>query len=290
MNTDASYREGINERLKVFIDSPFTWGAIGMLVGAVVAVVPLNYFFALAWFFIWVAMVRAKFFEGASPWQVIGGNTGLAIVLAFVVYFGYKHCPKPPTLDETATAIARRMPPQKVEISQNQPPPQLQVTKSPVYLKSASAADIAEAVLEKLPQPSVPVVPALVPPPPSNLPQQPDSQALQREAFGLVRQINDWVTLVSQAVPDMPSITFPGNSSPSDIEKATQYSENLDRQWQNTFQSQAVSMISRLHIPGRFNISCRATQLGLDTDFSARLRRYKDCATLLDDGAKKLKE
>jgi hypothetical protein len=151
--------------------------------------------------------------------------------------------------------------------------------------------ELADAA-KKFNPPVVPGPTAATPPPAaiSSFPANPDSQALQREAFGLVSQINDWVASVSQTAPNVSSYLNPFSSPPSDVEKARKYSEQLDSEWQSTFQIEAVSMIGKLHIPGIFHLACRATQFNSDTDFSARLRRYKDCATMLDQGAKNLKE
>jgi hypothetical protein len=66
------------------IQSPITWGAIGVLVGAITAVAPvpaLRYLFVWTWLIFVGALVRHNVFNGRSRMIQIVGNALLAGII-----------------------------------------------------------------------------------------------------------------------------------------------------------------------------------------------------------------
>ncbi len=93
-----------------FIESPITWGAVGVLVGALAVAFSMKVIFYTAGVIFFVAIVRVGFFEGAWFKKCLG-NLFLMGVMGVVLYALWKVTPKikePATAEEIAAAVIKR--------------------------------------------------------------------------------------------------------------------------------------------------------------------------------------
>ncbi len=102
-----------SDKIWHFVESPVTWGGLGLLGGAIIVLVPavgLKYIFVAAWVLIVTALIREGFWYGKG-WLRFLGNAALAILLAGVFAIAWRHIPmpkEPTTPDEIADAYFRK--------------------------------------------------------------------------------------------------------------------------------------------------------------------------------------
>lgn len=141
--------ESKNRRFWEFLDSPFTWGGIGVVAGA--AIVSPSWFrptFIGSGISVAIGLLRANWLKGSRFGIWLAGNVGLIALVAMIWFFVWKYIPKPgepPTPEQIAQAVARKL----GEAEKHSPPTHLP--------KSASADEIAASIIGKLPR-SVPTL------------------------------------------------------------------------------------------------------------------------------------
>jgi hypothetical protein len=114
------------QKLWSFTEGPILWGAIGVVIGAIAPLLPVMRFFAVAWLFLILAVVRGRFFEGKGWAKIILGNVLLSLIAGAGLFVLGKTIPKPkepPTVEEIATAVIKK---QKEDIHQIQGTPPTQ--------------------------------------------------------------------------------------------------------------------------------------------------------------------
>lgn len=117
-----------------------TWGVVGMLLGAINS--PwAKYMICGSWIVLVVAIWKVNFSKGPSKQVEIGANIFLSALVGFALIGFWHVIPKPPTIEEEATAIAARMP----------HPTDKETIKQPESSESDRASEIAALVLKKLP-------------------------------------------------------------------------------------------------------------------------------------------
>jgi hypothetical protein len=104
--------KSIWEKLWMFGESPLTWGAVGMLLGAVAAVVSLKVLFICAGVILVLGMIRVDFFEGRT-WaaRIIGSALlGFFICLALILVWLIVPKPKQPaSAEEIASEVRKKL-------------------------------------------------------------------------------------------------------------------------------------------------------------------------------------
>jgi hypothetical protein len=99
------------KKLWVFLDHPFFWGGIGVIVGAVGTTFSLGVLLAVAWMSISIAVIRAKFFERleAAELSLIGNSLLIAAIgAALLLIWKVAPAPKvPASAEEIAVAVSR---------------------------------------------------------------------------------------------------------------------------------------------------------------------------------------
>jgi hypothetical protein len=101
----------LRERLGSFWGSTPIWGAIGVLIGAIVSQLSIKLLFIGVWVVVLMEFVRVGFFE--RTFAKVFGNIVFGLGLALVFFQLWKFSPKPkepPTLDQYADTLARRFP------------------------------------------------------------------------------------------------------------------------------------------------------------------------------------
>lgn len=123
-------------RYRRLAESPFVWGAIGMIAGATISVLPMRDFFVAGGLLIsWGCTRELRKGEAAVA----------ALVVAVVLSVFYHKIPKPPTTDQLAEAIATRIIAREHAPRPGVPPPPTGLT---VTVKQETLADVvAEKVL-----------------------------------------------------------------------------------------------------------------------------------------------
>jgi hypothetical protein len=106
----------------LFFESAILWGALGLLGGAIIVLIPLlalKWIFAATWTLLTIAIIKERFFHSrACFWKITGTFLVSSLMgVGFVAAWLYIPKPKePPTLEETATLTAKKiielMPPQ----------------------------------------------------------------------------------------------------------------------------------------------------------------------------------
>jgi hypothetical protein len=131
--------------------------------------------------------------------------------------------------------------------------------------------------------PAVPTTPAA-----SNLPQSPDSQTLQREAFGFVQQVNDWIASATKDAPNPSALRDQTDQAAvaAERERAQTWMVQQNAYWAKTFQEQAQDFVKKLQIRG-LRIACISGPYFDDP--SRMLMNRKICADYIDAAARKLK-
>jgi hypothetical protein len=121
------------------IESPITWGGIGLLIGAIAAVAPvpaLRYLFGLTWVIFVCALIRHNLFTRFPPILQVVGNGVLSVMIAGGLIGLFRVLPKPkefPTATEIAAAQhfptaaeiaqeASRTPPHQGHLPKGAPP------------------------------------------------------------------------------------------------------------------------------------------------------------------------
>jgi hypothetical protein len=127
-----------------FADSPFTWGGIGVIVGAALVSPSLfKWAFVGAGVSIGIGWLRAGSLRGSRGTIRIGGNVAMLGALAIIWFGVWKIIPKPvepPTAEQIAEAVVGKT-------NQNIKP------SAPIQLpKSASADEIAASIVGRLPK------------------------------------------------------------------------------------------------------------------------------------------
>jgi hypothetical protein len=100
-----------SSKLGSFWGSTPIWGAIGVLIGAIVSQVSIRLLFIVVWAVVFMEFVRVGFFERRLV--KVFGNIAFGLGLGFVFFQLWKFSPKPkepPTLDQYAETLAHRFP------------------------------------------------------------------------------------------------------------------------------------------------------------------------------------
>src|SRR5882762_7689437 len=103
----------IRRKLWKFAESPITWGAIGVLVGAIGPFIPPKWGFIVTFAFLVMALLKTNFFEGGSLLKHILGNLVLIGIMAALLVEVWHLLPKPQeplTSKELVEAFCKRSP------------------------------------------------------------------------------------------------------------------------------------------------------------------------------------
>ena len=138
--------ETFKHKIWDFADSPFTWGGVGVLIGAAIAS-PASFgtVFVLSGIFVAIGMWRAKFCG-------IAGNVLLSICLLLAWCGLWTTIPKPkepPTLAEIVEAVSRKtVSPEQSNQPASKPEPSKAERREPPT--ASQIADIVVAQMQKL--------------------------------------------------------------------------------------------------------------------------------------------
>jgi hypothetical protein len=101
----------MHQKFGSFIESPITWGAVGVLVGALAVAFSMRVIFCTAGVIFCVAIVRTGFFEGRGWLKKYLGNLFLMGVMGIALYGLWRVTPKikePATAEEIAVAVIKK--------------------------------------------------------------------------------------------------------------------------------------------------------------------------------------
>ena len=130
------------EKLSKFAESAITWGAVGVLVGAIGPFIPPLWGFFVTFAFLVLALLKTNFFEGSSWARHIIGNILLSLMLGAGLFGVWRILPKPkepPTLKEITDTFDEKMRNQRDQLTLPQP----------TSAKSATAEEIADLMIRK---------------------------------------------------------------------------------------------------------------------------------------------
>jgi hypothetical protein len=131
-------------QLVKLLESHMTWGSVGLALGAIQS--PwARILIPLAWVVMLASIWRVNFFAGPDKKVEGVGNLLLGVVVSFAFLGLWYVIPKAPTTEEIATEIAKRMPASNTQSRS-------EVPKEPTTIQSASASEIADAVVKLLPR------------------------------------------------------------------------------------------------------------------------------------------
>lgn len=140
------------ERIWRFVESPITWGGMGLLGGAVIVLVPavgLKWVFVFTWGLVVSALLKEKFWEKKGLTTRIIGNTAVSIVFGIVFMGGWHYIPKPkdpPTAEEIAEAIVKKTPARAEHAATTTP----DSPQRSIFSHAPTANEIAEEVMKKI--------------------------------------------------------------------------------------------------------------------------------------------
>jgi hypothetical protein len=292
-----SNSETLSGRLGRFSESAITWGAIGMLLGAIVPSLPFYYFFCLGGVLLWFSALKAKLFEGSNRGLVISGNfIILPIAIAGVMLVAYRYSPKPATPENIAALVGQYLSPSLQKPTQNTS------REDQAPIKSPTAAEIAEAIAKKLsvtpPQYPQPVstnaekTPSMQTPAPTQnpVPVEAELQPLKTVALTLADQINTWADQRLKEAPEH----FPG-LTPDEQKAAAAFHDRIISEWHDRYGIMAGVTLSQLHLVWRDVLkipvpSVHACMLDSITGNGNRgiLETKKMCASFIKQAAEKL--
>lgn len=291
-----SNSETLSGRLGRFSESAITWGAIGMLLGAVVPSLPFYYFFCLGGLLLWLSALKVKLFEGSNRGLVISGNfIILPIAIAVIMVVTYRYSPKPATPDSIAVLVERYLSPHLQKPIQNTS----REDQGPI--KSPTAAEIAEAIAKKLGVPPQNPQPASTdagktssmqtPVPTQNpVPVEAELRPLKTVALTLADQINTWADQRLNEAPEH----FPG-LTPDEQKAAAAFHDRIISEWHDRYGIMAGVTLSQLHLVWRDVLkipvpSVHACMLDSITGNGNRgiLETKKMCASFIKQAAEKL--
>ncbi len=134
--------------------------------------------------------------------------------------------------------------------------------------------------------PSVPAFPRT--PVASSAPPE-DTQALKDQGLQLAKEINDWISAVSQEAPNSEPVQSPGGPPvppvfPTPEERAAQssYVDLLNTEWNAKFAGRATSMVNLLHVQGIL-LACRRGSGGPWYDNPTSILAFrKTCANSIE--------
>ena len=113
-------------KLWAFGESAITWGAIGMLFGAIIPLTSLKYVFLATWVVLMVAVWRVDFCEGLSKALRVLGNILICMGIGLVLLLLWHITPKPkepPSAADIARELIKLFPPQLPQTPVSTPPP-----------------------------------------------------------------------------------------------------------------------------------------------------------------------
>jgi hypothetical protein len=146
----------VQNKLRDFVDSPWTWGAIGMLAGAVTSVIPLATFFTIAWVIFTAVIIRIAFSGGTGMLRAIWGVFVWSAILLATLGGAYRFLPKPPTTADMAVEILNRVPGLKLALAQPRVPvepartePSKQASNFVLSFKPPTASEIADEIVKR---------------------------------------------------------------------------------------------------------------------------------------------
>jgi len=129
-----------------WLEAPWFWGGVALILGASAATVPLSIIFAIGYVPVAVGIVRSDFFKSlTSKWRKFLSNTTLLAVVAVIFFFVWKVVPKPkepPTVDDIANAVKKKLD-EKQDIqplsAENTPPKEQSKPKPKTKLSTPSS-------------------------------------------------------------------------------------------------------------------------------------------------------
>ena len=293
-----SNSETLSGRLGRFSESAITWGAIGMLLGAIVPSLPFYYFFCLGGALLWLSALKVKLFEGLNRGLVISGNfVILPIAIAGIMLVAYRYSPKPPPLESIADLVAQRLSPSL------QKPIQNKSKEDQTPIKSPTAVEIAEAIAKKLSMPPQNPQPAstdtgktsstqTAAPTQNPVPVEAELQPLKTVALSLADQINTWADQRLKEAPEpehFPALT------PDEQKAAAAFHDKIISEWRDRYGVMAGVTLSQLHLVLRNVLkipvpSVHACMMDDITGHGDRgiLETKKMCASFIKQAAEKL--
>jgi hypothetical protein len=159
-------KNSLSEKLWIFGESPLTWGAIGILFGAVAVVVSMKWIFVLAGVVFAFAVLRMKFFEGRTFVIQIAGSLGLFCIIAVALLFVWRVVPKPkeaPTVEDIANAVKKKLTENVQAVAGASVPTADQAVKPQPPLTAANRPP-KKPNLPSKPKPAQPSAPSSTPP------------------------------------------------------------------------------------------------------------------------------
>lgn len=140
-------RKSARRKLWEYLEGPWFWGGMGLLLGAVAANVSLRRIFIIGFIPMAIGILCKRLFDGKVWWKRAIGNVLVLVLMAGLLFGGWKVSPKPkeleepPTLQEIVDAVGRKLgfPQQPSQATSKKEPP-----------KPPTAAEIADAVVALL--------------------------------------------------------------------------------------------------------------------------------------------
>jgi hypothetical protein len=93
-NTPIEPKVALRHSLSAFVESPFFWGGVGVVL-TILAFVFWGFLFVIAWFFFAVAVIKTPIFVGQSRNTRIAGNVGVCVFLGFGLFLIWWKLPPP---------------------------------------------------------------------------------------------------------------------------------------------------------------------------------------------------
>jgi hypothetical protein len=141
--TESTLRDKLSH---LVFESAILWGALGLLGGAVIVLIPLlalKWIFGATWLLITVAVIKERFFHGRGWFWKITGTFFVSFLMGIGLVAGWHYIPKPkepPTLEETSTLTAKKI----IELMPPHPAPR-ENTAAPILKKKEISLKAEEA-------------------------------------------------------------------------------------------------------------------------------------------------
>jgi hypothetical protein len=196
----------MRKKFWTFVEGPFFWGPVGLLFGALAAVISMKIFYVVAGVGLSIAIVRAEFFEGRPYAQRFSGNALFILIIGVMLYVGWRFTPKvkePATADDIAIAVIKKQHEDVQKVAGTPPPatppPAAATPKRP-------PKQLAQKVIPNTPGESepktIPSEPNPAPPPP----QQARLIVSQKQQVSTREDAPYKTEVTVQATTDFPSL------------------------------------------------------------------------------------
>jgi hypothetical protein len=252
-----------------FAENPFTWGGIGVVIGAALAS-PASFriAFIVGGFAVGVGLLRANSFNTKATWKRIIGNLVLYGLLACIWILLWKIIPKtvePPTVDQIAEAIVKK---QGYQTGNNKPE----------SVQTATASQIADAVLKKLPKEQGGASGAGQMPTPEETLHRMSNRQLREYTVSVANSMRDFETKYYPRVASSPTTNDPTDRQQQFFMREQEY-QNQERTYENEFKKQLWGKSYTL----RDELLGRLKQAGI-TPPSLALGPQSQAKMVLDEG------